>query len=53
MVVTMALGIAGALVAGFLGRLVGFYGPGDPAGIVMSIVGAILLLFAYRRLRHA
>ena len=52
-VVTILLGIAGALVAGFLGQLAGFYGPGDAAGLVMSVIGSILLLFAYRKLRPA
>ena len=52
-VVTILLGIAGALVAGFLGQFAGFYGPGDAAGLFMSVIGAILLLFAYRKLRPA
>jgi uncharacterized membrane protein YeaQ/YmgE (transglycosylase-associated protein family) len=47
-VVTMLLGIAGALLAGFLGRLVGWYGPNEPAGLITSIIGAMLLLFLYR-----
>ena len=51
--VTIALGIAGAVVAGILGQLAGFYGPGDAAGLIMSVIGAILLLFAYRKLRPA
>ena len=52
-VVTILLGIAGALVAGFLGQLAGFYRPGDVAGVIMSVIGAVLLLFAYRKLRPA
>ena len=52
-VVTTLLGIAGALAAGFLGQLVGLYGPGDAAGLIMSVFGAVLLLFFYRRLRSA
>ena len=52
-VVTILLGIAGALLAGFLGQLAGLYGPGDAAGLIMSVIGAFLLLFAYRKLRHA
>ena len=47
--VTMMLGIAGALVAGFLGRSLGWYGAGEPAGFVMATLGAVLLLFIYRR----
>ena len=46
--VTMGLGIAGALVAGFIGRLLGWYQPGEPAGFLMATVGAVLLLFIYR-----
>jgi uncharacterized membrane protein YeaQ/YmgE (transglycosylase-associated protein family) len=52
-VVTTLLGIAGALAAGFLGQLVGLYGRGDAAGLIMSVFGAVLLLFFYRRLRSA
>ena len=47
-IVTMLLGVAGALVAGFLGRLLGLYSSGQPAGFFMSVVGAILLLALYR-----
>ena len=46
--VTMLLGIAGALVAGFTGRLLGLYAPGQRAGFIMSTLGAILLLALYR-----
>jgi uncharacterized membrane protein YeaQ/YmgE (transglycosylase-associated protein family) len=49
-IVTMALGIAGALLGGFLGRAVGWYGPNDNAGFLMSVLGAILLLVLYRML---
>jgi uncharacterized membrane protein YeaQ/YmgE (transglycosylase-associated protein family) len=48
MIVTMLLGVAGALVAGFLGRALGWYREGQPVGILASIVGAILLLAVYR-----
>ena len=47
-VVTILLGIVGAVVGGFVGRALGFYQPGQPAGLLMSIVGAILLLAVYR-----
>ena len=48
-IITILLGIAGALVAGFLGRAVGWYGPEDTGpGILASIVGAMVLLFLYR-----
>jgi uncharacterized membrane protein YeaQ/YmgE (transglycosylase-associated protein family) len=46
--VTMLLGIAGALVGGFFGRLLGLYGPGENAGLIVSTLGAILLLALYR-----
>ena len=50
MIVTVLLGIGGALVAGFLGRMLGWYGEGDPVGFIMAVVGAILVLFVYRKL---
>jgi len=48
--VTMLLGIAGSVVAGFLGRLLGWYSEGLSAGFIASIVGAIILLALYRML---
>jgi len=51
-VVTVLLGIAGAVVGGLLGRLAGLYGPGDAAGLAMSTLGAIALLFVYRKLQR-
>jgi len=47
-IITMALGIAGALIGGFLGRSLGWYGPNEGAGFLMSLVGAVVLLFIYR-----
>jgi len=48
-VVTILLGIAGAMVAGFLGRAIGWYdNPNDGAGFLAAIVGAVLILFVYR-----
>jgi uncharacterized membrane protein YeaQ/YmgE (transglycosylase-associated protein family) len=47
-IVTMLLGIAGSLVAGFLGRTLGLYEAGQGAGLIMSILGAIVLLAIYR-----
>ena len=47
-IVTMALGIAGALLGGFIGRALHWYGPNDSAGFFMSLLGAIVLLFIYR-----
>jgi uncharacterized membrane protein YeaQ/YmgE (transglycosylase-associated protein family) len=46
--ITALLGIVGALVGGFLGRLIGWYGDGDPVGFVMAVIGSIILLAAYR-----
>ncbi|MGC4051304.1 MAG: GlsB/YeaQ/YmgE family stress response membrane protein [Paludibaculum sp.] len=51
MLVTMLLGIAGSIVAGFLGRSLGWYHEGEGAGFIMSVVGAVLLLWLYRMLR--
>jgi len=47
-IVTMALGMAGALVGGFIGRSLGWHGPNDGAGFFVSLLGAILLLWLYR-----
>lgn len=49
-IVTIGLGIIGSVVGGFLARLVGWYGPQERAGYLMSIVGAIVVLWLYRRL---
>ena len=48
-IATMLIGIIGSFVAGFLGRLVGWYAPGQGAGLIASVLGAILLLWVYRR----
>ena len=47
-IVTILLGIAGALLGGFVGRAMGWYGEGDAAGWIVSILGAIVLLALYR-----
>ena len=47
-IITMLLGIAGAFVAGYLGRVLGWYQPGEPAGFIASVIGAMLLLLIYR-----
>lgn len=47
-VLTILLGIAGALVGGFLGQALGFYQQGEPAGFVMAVIGSIILLLLYR-----
>ncbi|CAJ49265.1 putative membrane protein [Bordetella avium 197N] len=43
-VMTAVLGIVGSVVAGYLGQSLGWYAPGEPAGWIGSVVGAILLL---------
>ena len=48
LIVTMLLGIAGAFVGGWAGQALGVYRPGQPAGWLMSIAGAIILLVLYR-----
>jgi uncharacterized membrane protein YeaQ/YmgE (transglycosylase-associated protein family) len=48
--VTIGLGVAGALVAGFIGRALGWYRPEEAAGFIMATLGAILILFVYRRM---
>ncbi len=47
--VTMLIGIVGAVLGGFIGRAMGLYQPGEPAGFVVATLGAILLLFIYRK----
>lgn len=47
-IITMLLGVAGALLAGYAGKLLGFYQPGQTPGIIASIIGAMVLLLAYR-----
>lgn len=46
--VTMLLGVAGALVGRGIGRALGLYAPGQHAGFLMSILGAVILLALYR-----
>jgi uncharacterized membrane protein YeaQ/YmgE (transglycosylase-associated protein family) len=49
-IVTIVLGIIGALLGGWLGRAIGLYGPEEPAGFVMALIGALILLGLYRLL---
>ena len=51
-IVTTLLGVAGALIGGFIGRAMGFYGESQGAGWLMSIAGAIILLALYRMMAH-
>ena len=48
-VVTMLIGIVGSVLGAYIGRVLGLYAPGQPAGFLMSILGAVVLLFLYRQ----
>ena len=50
-IITILLGIAGALLGGFVGRFLGLYRPGQPAGFLMAVLGSILLLMLYHFVR--
>ena len=50
MIVTILLGIVGALIGGFIGRMLGWYGEGDPVGFIMAVIGAIVVLFGFRKI---
>lgn len=47
-IVTILLGIAGALLAGFIGQMVGWYRPGQAGGYIAAVLGAFVILFIYR-----
>jgi uncharacterized membrane protein YeaQ/YmgE (transglycosylase-associated protein family) len=49
-IVTVVLGIVGAMLGGWLGRAIGLYGPGEAAGFIMALIGALILLGLYRLL---
>ena len=49
-IITILLGIGGAIVGGYLGRSLGWYGENDPVGFMMAVAGAVLLLIGYRHL---
>jgi uncharacterized membrane protein YeaQ/YmgE (transglycosylase-associated protein family) len=50
-IVTTLLGIVGAVVATWIGQAVGWYAPGEAAGFIGAVVGAIILLVLYRMVR--
>ncbi len=47
-IITVLIGIAGSLIATYLGRFMGYYQVGESAGFIAAVLGAIVLLFAYR-----
>jgi uncharacterized membrane protein YeaQ/YmgE (transglycosylase-associated protein family) len=47
-ILTTLLGVAGAVLGGYVGRALGFYGPNQAAGFLMSVLGAIIVLLLYR-----
>ena len=51
-IITILIGIAGALIATYLGHLIGWYQAGQSAGFIGAIVGAILILFIYRLIKR-
>lgn len=50
-IMTIVLGIVGALVASFIGSAFGWYQPGEGAGWIASVLGAVLVLFVFQKLR--
>ncbi|AUT72095.1 GlsB/YeaQ/YmgE family stress response membrane protein [Paraburkholderia hospita] len=51
-IMTIIIGIAGSLIAGYVGRALGWYQPGQAAGWIASIIGAIVLLVIYHLIRR-
>ena len=45
--ITAIIGIVGSLIGGFLGRMLGLYREGDPAGFIMSVIGVMVLVYVY------
>ena len=52
-IITILLGIAGSVVGGLIGQALGLYAPGESAGWIVSIVGAVILLTIYRQFKKA
>ncbi len=52
LLITMVLGVAGSLLATLLGRLVGWYHPGESGGFIAAIIGAVILLLIYRFIKR-
>jgi uncharacterized membrane protein YeaQ/YmgE (transglycosylase-associated protein family) len=51
-IMTIVLGVLGSVVAGYVGRAMGLYQPGQPAGWIASVIGAIVLLVIYGMVRR-
>jgi uncharacterized membrane protein YeaQ/YmgE (transglycosylase-associated protein family) len=51
-IITILLGIAGSFIANYIGRAAGWYAPDEPAGLITSIFGAVILLAGYRLVTH-
>jgi uncharacterized membrane protein YeaQ/YmgE (transglycosylase-associated protein family) len=47
-IITAIIGMVGAMLGGFLGRAMGLYREGEPAGFFMAVIGSLILLFLYR-----
>jgi len=47
-IITILLGIAGAFVATYLGKFLGIYEPGETAGFIGAVIGAVIILLLYR-----
>jgi uncharacterized membrane protein YeaQ/YmgE (transglycosylase-associated protein family) len=50
-ILTTILGILGAVIGSYLGQALGFYTVGEPAGFIMSVIGALILLFVVGKIR--
>jgi uncharacterized membrane protein YeaQ/YmgE (transglycosylase-associated protein family) len=50
-ILTIALGIGGSVIAGFAGKFLGWYQPGEGAGWIASVIGALILLFVVGKLQ--
>lgn len=46
--ITAIIGVVGSIIATYLGRFMGLYQPGESAGFIAAVIGAIILLFLYR-----
>ena len=51
--ITMIIGIAGSILATYLGQAIGWYQAGQGAGFIMSVIGAVVLLLIYRVIKGA